>query len=108
MSHASRVLRPLELHIPLKAGTKFKATVDTDADGGEGMILVEMDRVWDFSVRITIEDYGTLGNLIETLQEAQQAELGRIKNNSKPSAYRPGGTPLVDIHRPRRRRKRAK
>lgn len=109
MSHAGRVLRPLEIHIPLKAGTKFSAKVDLDADGGEGMILVDIDRVWDFSVRLSIEDYGTLGKLIEELTKAQDAELGRIKNTSKvrePTTPDPSIPEKSSVARRRRRKKK--
>jgi hypothetical protein len=107
--HSSRALRPLGIFVPLKAGTKFTVIEDEDADEGAGLIRVEISRLFDFSVALTIEDYGVLGKLIDALGEAQKAELERIKRKSRAARNeRSRSTKAVPStgERNRRRRKR--
>lgn len=82
VEHSARAMRPLGIFIPLKAGTGFAVIEDEDADEGAGLIRIEIERVFDFRVALTVENYGTLTKLIEALQTAQTAELERIKKRS--------------------------
>lgn len=82
--HLGRALRPVVIEIPLKAGVKFNTTLQKFADeDGELLLKVYLTSLFDFDVTLTIDDYGTLGKLIDVLTEAQVAELERIKGKSK-------------------------
>lgn len=72
-NHAGRALRPLSINIPLKVGTSFEVRAEDD------IIYVNLARTFDFSIDLSIENYGTLTNLIDALSAAQEAELERIK-----------------------------
>jgi hypothetical protein len=74
-NHAGRALRPLSINIPLKVGTNFEVREEGD------IIYVNIGRTFDFSVDLSIENYGTLANLIDALSSAQEAELQRIKKH---------------------------
>lgn len=107
--HLGRALRPIRINIPLKTGTKFHVEVDPNADEGAGMINVRMQQYFDFDIVLSIQNYGTLGDMIDALAEAQRVELERIKTlsakarNERSRSYRPVKTEEKPVRRKRRR-----
>lgn len=117
--HLSRALRPVVMEIPLKTGVNFNVALEKYADKeGELLIKVKMSSLFDFDVTLTIEDYGTLGKLIDVLNEARDVELERIKmlsaraRRAKSDSYRSVSrepttpNPGVPEKGPRRRKRR--